>query len=253
MPALMIPTFIENAGALPMATLTNVSQVKEYELAASEHWIFNKAGASNLVGIKNGGALTVVGSAPTHNAASLTLSATIGNQLASAFSDQLTYTWCGVVKVPAQNQGSGVGQTIFSTNGGNANGGATLSIQGGTAVDLNSRAVIAGATVSNNINIADATVGIYQFYSFVMDHAGATKVRRAASALIETTITDTGAFTPHPTLKLSLGASANDFGNGAEICEAILFAGQALTATQLGQVYLRSKARLLRQSGITVA
>lgn len=253
MPAIMMSATIATAGSLPAATFTDVTQLREYESAATDHWIFDRGSGGNLTGLKAAITLTQIGAtAPTHNAKSLTLASAVNNQLSTGVADGLTYTWCAVVKVPALNQGSGVGQALFSTYGGTANGGANFNIQGGTAVDMNSRAIISAAVVSNNVNITDVTVGAWNFYAFAVDHSGSNRLRRLVSGSASTDLTDTAALTPHGTTKLGLGATSSDFGNGAEFAEAIYFGGVALTLAQIAAIYARSKVRLLRRSGLTV-
>ena len=251
MPALMLSTTILNASALPSATLVDISQVREYENAATEHWIFDKGSAASLVGLKGASTLTKIGGvAESYNPKSVVLPGTLGNQLSTTIADQLTYTWCAVVRVPAQDN-SAIGHSIFSTN--SANSGAFLGIQGGASYDLWSRANYVGGTNQAYQNITDLTVGSWQFYAFAIDHSGTNRLTRISLGTLSLDYAGGTQFVPSTTIKLSLGpTSIDNTTTGLEFAEAILFAGVALTPTLITAVYQRSKARMLRRAGIAI-
>ncbi len=241
-------------GSLPSVTFTNLAQLKEYEADAAypagEHWIFDRGSSAGLAGMKSGGLLTDAGAAKTWNAYSVTLAGSLGSRLNSTYSDRLTYSICAVVKVPATGSGGGIGTPIASTQQGTAKCGVMFALQGGTSIDLASRAIISGASSQQSWNTANFTVGEWRWFGFVIDHTGANRLRRFSLGTVHQDFTDSAAFTPSPANKIGIGSTSNDVATPAaiEVAEFIVFPDIALTTAQLEAVYGRSQARMSRRS-----
>lgn len=255
---LHLPSRLNLAGSVPLATFVSPQAVNMYEkdpnYTCTEHWIFNKGSSAGLKGIKSGGMLTDAGAAKTWNANSVTIAGTLGSRLNTAHADRLKFTQCGVIKVPATGGGSGVGTPLFSTREGATTGGSTFCVQGGTSVDMISRAIISGASTQQSSNTTNFTVGEYRFFAYVVDHSGANRLRRHSLGNVHFDYTDSAAFTVAPTNLMGIGPTANDQNTPAAIehLEYILWLDVALTTAQIEAVYLRSQDRMRVLSGVTV-
>ena len=256
--ALHLPKIMTRTGTMYPVPVANLAQLKEYEndpaYPCTEHWIFDKGGLAGLTGIKAGGLLTDAGAAKTWNSYSVTIGGTLGSRLNTTYADRLTYSVCHVVKVPAIGGGGGIGTSLMSTREGATTGGVNFTIQGGTSLDMASRAIISGATSQQSANPTNFTVGEYRFFAFVVDHTGAGRLRRMSLGNVHYDFTDSAAFTVAPANKIGLGPTSNDVNTPAAIehCEFILFNDIALTTAQIEAIYGRSKARIARHSAGTI-
>lgn len=253
--ALFIPTLLPSASALPQVTFNDISSLREYETGCDDHWIFDKGGASNLVGLKGAITLAQIGAtAPTYNSKSLTLPSTVGNGLKTNIADSLTRTMCAVVKVPAID-GTTIGKPLFSTMGAAMTSGAYMSIQGGSYYDMWSRLGYGGGVVQHTQNFADLTANTYQFYAFGIDHSGSNRAVRLSTGTNTYDFTSANQMVAQATNELALGSYSEAGDTSAfalEVYELIIFSSSLLTAAQISAVYARSKVRMLRHAGIAL-
>ena len=247
---------IRRAAVLPSVAIVKASARVDYEALATRHFVFNKGNSGNLTCLKTANMMTVVGSAPTHNAGSLTMGAA-GNLLHAGIPDSLKWSAWVVMKVPPTLQGSGFGLsalTTYTSSAGVPQGGLFVGLNAGTTLEMTGRATIAGENQTQSWNTADLAVGSWAFVALVVDHSGSNRLRRYGLNQRAIDFTDVGVITPHASQNISLGANSSQPGGmgGAEYADYGIVDGVALTKEELAAIYYRAKARAFALNGIIV-
>lgn len=236
----MIATTVTNDASRPTYDWTQISGLREYEVDAGDHWIFDKGDAGNLAGGLASTNLMPVGTAPTYTANSL-VTAEGMNGLRTIFPDAATMTWAGVFKhmdVPTV----GHGRPLISSE-------TSFAEQGGSAILDLSSAIYMRSRQASATNMAGATTIAIGGWMFVaMSCNDDTNLQQffigglaPQSATVEKTLGDRN---------IALGNAytiSEGYLHGCECAELIVWPDAALNLTAIQSVYARSKIRMSRR------
>ncbi len=236
--------------SLPTVAPEDMRRLSDVEIGAYDHWIFN-GGASSLVGKSAGKVLTVQSTAPTYSSDWLSISLNQGAGLltdlgeVSGQADTLAMV-CKIATVPTA--AIVLGGTLAPSAEPSPGGGSFFITTGGELRLLNR-----GTTQT----ITDADTLSANTWAFIcmsrnMSASGAVRLLKGGSTVREY-LANFSAYVPAPSpRKISLGGAYynNQAGNTLSIFEAVVY-NRALTAQEIGDLYLRAKARAAKV-GITI-
>ena len=209
--------------------------------------MFGSDGGSLIDGV-NGRLLVAPGSAPAYSAAHLTVAQANGNGLRSDLMDTVSMqrTMACVVRDPGAITGLVLSIGSLSTTQGVSLFRTTVS-----GNILTTARTITGFTSADSGRAM--TANSWLFVALSMDFSATTKVGtllRGGGAAVS--MSGTGTFIPQTAGGIALGGSYYSSGvvQNMDFAEAVLF-DRAMTATELGNLYVRSKSRMAAR-GIAV-
>lgn len=237
---------VSNRPGLAVIPGNEIEELVDYEATAWEHWIFD-AGASSLAGRVNNRMLVPVSVAPTYAAAHLTIANAANNGLYTGYADTAAAvdTLFGVFRLPANN-------LLVPLFGGYSTStrGRMLFASAGTTAARNTLAQASGTTISNRDTSQPLTTEAWVFAALVCDFSATTKAIRALiGGQAGYAGTGTGSYTPrvsptNPNNQLVVGRDDYASGAGGTLdCAEFGIFNRALTLAQLGDLYMRCKAR----------
>lgn len=236
----MIATTVTNDTSRPTYDWTMIPGLREYEVDAGDHWLFDKGDVSNLAGGLASTNLTPAGTAPTYTDHSI-VTAEGMNGLRTIFPDAATMTVAGVFKhqdVPTAGHGRPLisSETSFAENGGSA------------ILDLSSAIYMRSRPSAATSMAGSTTIAIGGWMFVAMSCNDDTNVQQFF----------VGGLAPQAaTVEKTLGGRNIALGNaytigdnylhGCECAELIVWPGAALNLAAIQSVYARSKIRMGRR------
>lgn len=239
-PVIILPVILGNS-TLPQVPYEDIENLPEFETDASDHWIFDKGNASNLIGGLAGTTLQPVGAAPVHSPASMLLADGGRTGMISAFPDAAVSTLCGVFRrraIVSPNIGVPLmGSVAFDAESG---GSGMYDFIGGV---IQGRTRLGAAVgVSGTASMAVDT----WYFAAIVNAAGTnTYYVGGIGASVETqakTLADRN-------YALGNAYIANEgYYDGARVAEFMIFGDTAKSQAELASIYARSKVRMARRN-----
>lgn len=236
----IIATTVTNDTSRPTYDWTKIPGLREFEVDAGDHWLFDKNDSRNLAGGLASTNLTPVGAAPTHGGNSITTADGM-NGLRSVFPDSATMTVAGVFRRSAIATVGYGRKLISSTSEVPADGGSEI-------LDLTSQVAMrsrqAGSTtMTGSTLIAD---GSWTFVAMSCNNANDLQTFFIGGLAPQSAVTDKTVAAR--TIGLgNIATNGSNYAYGCQAAELIVWPDKALTLADIQAVYARSKIRMSRR------